>query len=180
MAQKSYFILSRYYLVVSSLNPKCRFQIVWRLLSFFPWDNDCYARFLYQLKKIDWVIFFSKCSSPMLWIFSKKHLRRDIKNLPFLRSKLCFIFWIGNYLEVIYPIVLLARIFYKKKVYINLKLHIQFHTSIKTLALVLLLEEKILFYYKTWCFHIFFPSSSEINRVIRSREIRWSPGQIHQ
>ena len=58
-------------LVVSSLNPKCRFQIVWRLLSFFPWDNDCYARFLYQLKKTDWVIFFSKCSSPFLWIFSR-------------------------------------------------------------------------------------------------------------
>ena len=114
--------------------------------------------------------------------FFKKHLRRDITNLHhlhFLRSKLCFIFWIGNYLEVIYPIVLLARIFYKKGLH-NLKLHIQFHSSIKTLALVLLLEEKILFYYKTWCFHIFFPSSSEINRVIRSREIRWSPGQIHQ
>ena len=75
-------------LVVSSLNPKCRFQIVWRLLSFFPWDNDCYARFLYQLKKIDWVIFFSKCSSPMLWIFSR--------NICAETLKIC-LFWGLNY-----------------------------------------------------------------------------------
>ena len=116
--------------------------------------------------------------------FFKKHLRRDIKNLHFLRSKLCFIFWLGNFLEVIYPgkydLYFFWLGFFTKKGLHNLKLHIQFHTSIMTLALVLLLEEKILFYYKTWCFHIFFPSSSEINRVIRSREIRWSPGQIHQ
>ena len=93
-------------LVVSSLNPKCRFQIVWRLLSFFPWDNDCYARFLYQLKKKNRLgnIFFKMLLSHAVDFF-KKHLRRDITNLHhlhFLRSKLCFIFWIGNYLEVIY------------------------------------------------------------------------------
>ena len=90
-------------LVVSSLNPKCRFQIVWRLLSFFPWDNDCYARFLYQLKKNRLGNIFFKMLLSHAVDFFKKHLRRDIKNLPFLRSKLCFIFWIGNYLEVIYP-----------------------------------------------------------------------------